>query len=133
MSEKSVQKRKFILETAKKVFAEKGFRCVTMKDIVEACEISRGGLYLYFSSTEEIFLEVLTMESEETDEAFGRSLENASASEVLAMFLKEQKREILRAKKTLMAATYEYFFAEQTVKKDNFLKKQFNQAVKMLE
>lgn len=133
MSEKSVQKRKFILETAKKVFAEKGFRCVTMKDIVEACEISRGGLYLYFSSTEEIFLEVLTMESEETDDAFSGSLENASAAEVLAMFLKEQKREILRAKKTLMAATYEYFFAEQTAPKDNFLKKQFNQAVKMLE
>ena len=29
-----------------------------MKDIVEACEISRGGLYLYFGSTAEIFLEV---------------------------------------------------------------------------
>ena len=40
MSDKSVQKRKFILETARNVFAEKGFRSVTMKDIVEACEIS---------------------------------------------------------------------------------------------
>lgn len=133
MSDKSVQKRKFILETARNVFAEKGFRSVTMKDIVEACEISRGGLYLYFSSTEEIFLEVLAMEAQETDDTVVASLENASAAEVLAVFLKEQKREILRAKKTLMAATYEYLFAEQTAKKDNFLKKQFNQAVKMLE
>ena len=79
MSDKSVQKRKFILETARNVFAEKGFRSVTMKDIVEACEISRGGLYLYFSSTEEIFLEVLSMEAQETDDTVVASLENASA------------------------------------------------------
>lgn len=52
MGEKSVQKRKYILEKAREVFVEKGFKSVTMKDIVEACEISRGGLYLYFESTE---------------------------------------------------------------------------------
>ena len=51
MSEKSEQKKKLILETARKVFVEKGYKLVTMKDIVEACEISRGGLYLYFQST----------------------------------------------------------------------------------
>ncbi len=48
MSEKSVQKKKYIIETARNVFMEKGFKAVTMKDIVEACEISRGGLYLIF-------------------------------------------------------------------------------------
>ena len=122
MGEKSEQKREYILKKAREVFAKKGFRDVTMKDIVDACEISRGGLYLYFSSTEEIFLEVLSMEAQETDDTVVASLENASAAEVLAVFLKEQKREILRAKKTLMAATYEYLFAEQTAKKDNFLK-----------
>ncbi len=48
MGDKSVKKKKYIVETARKVFMEKGFRKVTMKDIVEACDISRGGLYLYF-------------------------------------------------------------------------------------
>lgn len=47
MSDKSVQKQKYIIETARNVFMEKGFKEVTMKDIVEACGISRGGLYLY--------------------------------------------------------------------------------------
>ena len=46
MGEKSVQKKKLILETARKVFVEKGYKKVTMKDVVEACNISRGGLYL---------------------------------------------------------------------------------------
>ena len=51
MGEKSVQKKRYIVETARKVFVEKGFKKVTMKDIVEACDISRGGLYLYFENT----------------------------------------------------------------------------------
>ena len=134
MGEKSVQKKKYILETAHKVFVEKGFRNVTMKDVVDACEISRGGLYLYFSSTEEIFLELIRMESQETDDVFAGSISAvASAAEILAVFLKEQKREILRAKKTLSVATYEYFFANNVSRKDNFLKKQFDEAVILLE
>lgn len=66
MSDKSVQKKKHILDTARKVFQEKGYKQVTMKDIVDACEISRGGLYLYFSSTAEIFEEILHQEEEES-------------------------------------------------------------------
>jgi len=63
MGEKSVQKREYIVETARKVFIEKGYKNVTMKDIVDACEISRGGLYLYFNSTREIFQAVLQSEA----------------------------------------------------------------------
>ncbi len=131
MGEKSEQKKKFILEKAKEVFIEKGFRSVTMKDIVEACEISRGGLYLYFSSTEEIFEEVLAMEADEADDVFSAGVgENAAVAEIMALFLKEQKREILRSRKTLTAATYEYVFANP---KHNILKKQFAAAVAMLD
>ena len=77
MSDKSVQKKKHILDTARKVFQEKGYKQVTMKDIVDACEISRGGLYLYFSSTAEIFEEILHQEEEES---FGEGIpEDATA------------------------------------------------------
>ena len=67
MGEKSVQKKRYIVEKAREVFVEKGFKKVTMKDIVEACDISRGGLYLYFENTSQIFMEVLRMESEEAE------------------------------------------------------------------
>jgi len=134
MGDKSQQKKKYILETARKVFLEKGYKDVTMKDIVDACEISRGGLYLYFSSTREIFLEVLKLESEESDDVFGKNIsEDATAAEILALFLKEQKKEILRKNNNLSLATYEFFFAEKMEKKDNYLKKQFDSAVKILE
>ena len=36
MGEKSVQKKRYIVEKARDVFMEKGFKKVTMKDIVEA-------------------------------------------------------------------------------------------------
>lgn len=56
MGNKSIQKKQYILGKAKGVFASKGFKSVTMQDIIDACQISRGGLYLYFESTKEIFL-----------------------------------------------------------------------------
>ena len=134
MGEKSLQKKKYILETARKVFMEKGYKNVTRKDIVEACDISRGGLYLYFSSTAEIFMEVLKMETEETDDVFSDSItEDATATDILTLFLKEQKKELLRKKNNLTIATYEYYFGENVPKKDNILKKQFDSAAKIIE
>lgn len=134
MGEKSQNKRKYILETARKVFLERGYKNVTMKDIVEACDISRGGLYLYFSSTREIFLEVLKLEANDDDDVFGSNIsEDATAADILALFLKEQKKELLRKNNNLAMATYEFFFAEDMPKKDNFLKHQFDSAVKIIE
>lgn len=134
MGEKSVQKRKYILEKAREVFMEKGFKDVTMKDVIEACEISRGGLYLYFDSTTEIFLEVLNMESEEADDVFSGSIrEDAAPSDILALFLKEQKKEILRKKNNLTVAVYEFFFANKVPRKDNPLRIQFDAAVAVME
>lgn len=134
MGEKSLQKRKYILETARKVFMEKGYKNVTMKDIVEACEISRGGLYLYFGSTAEIFMEVLRMESQETDDVFSDNIsKDATAADILILFLKEQKKELLRKNGNLTVATYEFFFSEEIPKKENILKKQFDSAVKIME
>lgn len=134
MGEKSIQKRRYILETARRVFVEKGFKRVTMKDIVEACDISRGGLYLYFDSTSQIFLEVLKLESEETDDVFSDSItEDATAADILILFLKEQKKELLRREDTLTQAVYEYYFENQPGKKENVLRKQFDSAVKIIE
>ena len=134
MGEKSVQKKQHILDTARKVFEEKGFKNVTMKDIVEACEISRGGLYLYFENTEQILLEILHMEAEETDDLFtGRISEEDTAADILTLFLKEQKKELLQKKGNLTVAVYEYFFANKSTDKNNMMRRQFDAGVKVLE
>ncbi len=134
MGEKSIQKRKYILETARKVFVEKGFKKVTMKDIVEACDISRGGLYLYFESTSQIFQEVLKLETQQTDDLFSGSIKaDATAADILLLFLREQKKELLRKQDTLTQAIYEFYFENQLPKRDNMLKKQFDSAVRIIE
>lgn len=134
MGEKSQQKKEYIIETARRVFAEKGYKEVTMKDIVEACEISRGGLYLYFSSTGELFEEVLRLEQQDEGEEFAKGMpEDAAPSDILALFLKEQKKELLSKKPSLTIAVYEYFFANKIPAKENLLKQQFDTAVYVIE
>ncbi len=44
-----------ILEAAKQVFDEKGYRQATMDDIAKKLGVSKGALYLYFASKEELF------------------------------------------------------------------------------
>ena len=108
MGSKSEQKRQFIIEKAREVFVAKGFISVTMKDIVEACGISRGGLYIYFDNTAQIFSEVMKLERKKGNED---ELEKADTSvEMLSAFLREQKNEILKKGPSLTTALYEYYF-----------------------
>ena len=133
MGEKSEQKKQLILETARRIFMEKGYKDVTMKDIVEACQISRGGLYLYFSGTQELFRAVLDADEAEADDVFsGTVSEDAMAADVLLLFLKEQKKEILRRKDDLSLATYEYYFAHGADQEKNPLRGKFEDAVSAL-
>ena len=53
------QRRKYILECAEKLFAEKGFDGVTVADIAKASEFSVGSIYLFFESKEEIIKQIL--------------------------------------------------------------------------
>lgn len=134
MGEKSEQKREYILKKAKEVFAKKGFRDVTMKDIVDACEISRGGLYLYFGSTEEIFKEILAQDLEnDGEELTGDLSQDATMAEILMLFLKEQKKIILRKKQDISIATYEFLFANKEEKKTaKMIRGQFETGIMVL-
>jgi AcrR family transcriptional regulator len=51
--------KEHILETAFFLFVEKTFKEVTMKEIVNATGLSKGGFYHYFESKEQLFHEVI--------------------------------------------------------------------------
>lgn len=53
------QRRKYILECAEKLFAEKGLDGVTVADIAKASEFSVGSIYLFFESKEELIKHLL--------------------------------------------------------------------------
>lgn len=112
MGNKSVQKKKYIIEKAREVFSKNGYRKVTMKDVVEACDISRGGLYLYFADTKSLFEAVLEEEEQDKDILDAIEKEELSPGEALLTYLDRKKRTILE-KKSLTAATLEYLFEQK--------------------
>lgn len=134
MGDKSLQKRNMIVEAAREVFFKRGYRAVTMKDIVEACGISRGGLYLYFANTKELFEAVLEQENQKVQSIFDSSMtKKASPGEILLMYLNEQKKEILKKKDNLAVATYEYMFENELLDIETPFKRRFQENVKALE
>lgn len=56
--EKKKIRRELILSAALEVFCEKGFTLATLEDIMKCSGLSKGGIYTYFKSKEEIFLEI---------------------------------------------------------------------------
>ena len=135
MSDKSTAKKQLILEKSRELFCKNGYQSVTMKDVVEACNISRGGLYLYFSNTHDIFLEVLAMENEglgDENDFMSKIPEDASAAKIIGYFLKEEKKEILNRTDSLTVATYEFFFKHFMSAQENPLRKNFDTSVEIL-
>ncbi|MGG3160611.1 helix-turn-helix domain-containing protein [Geobacillus stearothermophilus] len=58
------ERRVRFIETAMKLFAEKGYHATSIQDLVEAWGISKGAFYHHFASKEELLLEVLRYYSE---------------------------------------------------------------------
>jgi AcrR family transcriptional regulator len=54
MSEEPVGRRREVLESALVTFARGGYRSTSMDDVAQQARISRPGLYLYFSSKQEL-------------------------------------------------------------------------------
>lgn len=52
--------REHIIDTASKLFLQKGFKEVTIRELVESAGVSKGAFYHYFTSKEQIFEEMVT-------------------------------------------------------------------------
>lgn len=51
-------RRELILSAARRLFAEKDFRSVTVREIARAVEVSPGTIYRYYESLDDLFLDV---------------------------------------------------------------------------
>ena len=104
MGDKAERTREKIKKAAYFLFAEKGFKEVTMTDLCEKTGLSRGGLYRHYSGTGEIFSEILSEESV----FFDRIEEKESAEAILEDLLGAIQREIMERERSLSLAIYEY-------------------------
>lgn len=125
MGTKGDKTKLFIKQQAKVLFADKGFKNVTMKDICEVTELSRGGLYRHYSSTEQIFSEIVSEFLDVQNDLFSDSINKGmSAVEILNEILNRYKSEMTDTQGSLSIAIYEYFSSIK--KEENVLSKQYN-------
>lgn len=62
----SIKTKKRIIEAAKELFVEKGYFNVTVDDVVERANSSKGGFYTHFKTKEELIINMVPM----VDEAY---------------------------------------------------------------
>ncbi len=58
-------RRELIVNTAKKLFSEKSFKSVTVRDIAKSAGVSTGTIYRYYESLDELFLDVFYADTKE--------------------------------------------------------------------
>ena len=59
---KRIARRRRILDTGARLFAEKGYHATRMQDIADVLDLQKGSLYYYFSSKEMILFNILEEE-----------------------------------------------------------------------
>lgn len=110
MNKRGQETRRHIKKSACSLFAEKGFKDVTMKDICEAAKLSRGGLYCHYESTRQIFQEMIEdMTDRQEDMIDSKIKQNQSAVTILDELLDVYEHEMMDSQASLSVAIYEYF------------------------
>ena len=127
---KSEEKREIILQAAFRVFQKKGYKNVSMTDIIQESKISKGGIYLYFKSVREIF-ETLMKQPEKDD--FILKDKKSSAKAKIKLFLEEQMDEILNPERNMIAASYEYMLSVREELSAEVMNKLFSQSVNVIK
>ena len=109
MSDKKDKTREHILQVSYPLFTEKGFKQITMKDICQVSGMSRGGLYSHFSSTAQIFEEILKQITSSKTLDFQSQINNGvSATDILKKAFKQLEKEMLSPSDSLSLAIFEY-------------------------
>ena len=126
MNKRGQKTRNHIKACAGSLFAEKGFKQVTMKDICEAAHISRGGLYCHYESTRQIFQELLYDMTGRQDDDIDRQIsQNQPAAAILDHILEIYRREMPDSRSSLSMAIYEYFSLPDIADQPNALYQQY--------
>lgn len=119
MSLKGDKTKQAILDKAYQLFAQKGFKEVTMKDICELTGLSRGGLYRHYESTEQIFLEIInTFSDRQQKEVFTKIEQHIPAAAILEELLSKYAGEMIDCENSFSLAICE-FYSNPTISKEN--------------
>lgn len=113
-------KKNNILKAARKLFFDRGFKSVTVDSIAAKADVSKGSIYLYFDSKEEIYAQVLITDNiEHNKEIRNFADKEAPAAELLMEFCQVyvdyflQDNELFRILMTFMLQTEQMNLTEE--------------------
>jgi AcrR family transcriptional regulator len=130
-------RKSVILKAARRLFFEKGFKTVTVESIAKRAELSKGSIYLYFNSKEEIYTQILLSDIDKFHDRISDLLQNpTSAAEALThlaniyvdFFLND--RELFRILMTFMLHTTDMNLPEDL---NNHIIKTTNKTINIIE
>lgn len=126
MGTKGDKTKKKICEEAYKLFSERGYKDITMKDICDKTGLSRGGLYRHYESTEQIFLEIVNSFAERQKNEFEDKIkQHIPATTILDEILSRYANEMTDSQNSLSLAIYEYYSDPKVSKTENSVVKQY--------
>ncbi|QCJ42459.1 TetR/AcrR family transcriptional regulator [Bacillus sp. S3] len=113
------KKKKEILSSALACFAKKGFQAATIDDIVEHSRISKGAIYNYFKSKDDIYLELMSSDTQESFELLTKDLSTyESASDkinyLFDVYLSQDVSNIEHRNKIIVHNEFKFYAARDT-------------------
>lgn len=126
------QRRRSILDAAKKIFLKKGYEAFVMQDVIDAVDLSRGGVYSYFSSKEDLFLSLL----EDMNNTYSKETKEIAKSPSIWKSLVDDFEEYKTADDTedkFGAVQIEYFLINRLLpEKATYMKERYEFAIEQL-
>lgn len=109
IAQERLARMELILDSAEKLFVEKGYAGTSINDIAEEADFSRTSIYQYFNSKEEIYLHILERYTEPLTERLHQATTGApTVPEKIRSFLDE-----LRKMKREKSNFFELYFIQR--------------------
>ncbi len=124
-----------VLNAAKNVFIKKGYGDASLKDIIEETGMSRGWIYLYYQTKEEIFEALLDYQDSEYEKSLQQlKAESSSSWELIQKIYATQLHDLETGGSGLVPAFYEYFLVGwRDTSRSELLQKRYEKGVKRFE
>ncbi|UUZ82392.1 TetR family transcriptional regulator [Paenibacillus sp. P26] len=124
-----------ILEAARRVFIRKGYQAATMKDVVEESGLSRGGVYMYYGSTEEMMLALVEQIDRSNETDYDRAIgADGSVWGAIERLMDQTQQEAETVTDSLVPALIEFFInAWRSRKYDALMEERYRRGAQILE
>ncbi|GGP08227.1 TetR family transcriptional regulator [Oceanobacillus neutriphilus] len=129
------EKKKELIQAAKKVFIRNGYVQTSMQDIMNEAGISRGAMYSYFDNLDHVFMEVLK-EDDQRDMQFFKASDHELLWPQLKHWLGMQQEIIENIHASLLQAKAEFFLSSRYAKHAEdfpYLSQRYNEMAKSIE